>query len=228
MKTVFYLEHSYQAVNENEEVLDKFKILGIYSTREKAEKAVLYYKTLSGFKNYPNNFIIEGYKLNKNKYEGGISYPEDITELKGYMDDKENSVTAGKFPVFILQHYFENINKKGEEYSETRILGIYSSWKKGMLAKQYYKEIPGFKNLPDDCYYLEGYKSDDCWWLEGFIPDVWFEFPGWIKRLENDPLPTVKSKKINYGYPKGIGSEWYYLKVYGDYCCTHGIHQEIH
>lgn len=67
MDAVFILQHSYK-LNECEET----KTIGIYSSREIAEKVVLKYKSLSGFKDHPDCFYIDEYKIDKNHWEEGF------------------------------------------------------------------------------------------------------------------------------------------------------------
>ncbi len=49
----------------NEEELDAFKTIGIFSSKEKAEEAILTLSTKPGFKDYPDNFNIGGYEIDK-------------------------------------------------------------------------------------------------------------------------------------------------------------------
>ena len=67
MESVFILQHSYE-LNESEET----KIIGIYSSKEIAEKIVSKYKNLSGFKDHPDCFYIAEYEIDKNHWEEGF------------------------------------------------------------------------------------------------------------------------------------------------------------
>lgn len=67
MVTVFLLQHSYE-VNG----VENSKIIGIYSSREIAESIVIKYKKLLGFKDYPNDFFIDGYELDEDNWEEGF------------------------------------------------------------------------------------------------------------------------------------------------------------
>ena len=60
MDKVFLLQHSYE-IGEIEET----KIIGIYSSREKAEQVIEKYKKLPGFKEYPDTFYIDEYDTMK-------------------------------------------------------------------------------------------------------------------------------------------------------------------
>ena len=65
--TVFLLQHSYE-INGEEET----KIIGIYSSREKADSIVNEYKELPAFKDYPNDFFIDGYDIDMDNWKEGF------------------------------------------------------------------------------------------------------------------------------------------------------------
>lgn len=67
MITVFLLQHSYE-VNR----VENSKIIGIYSSREIAESIIIKYKKIPGFRNYPNEFFIDEYKLGEDNWEEGF------------------------------------------------------------------------------------------------------------------------------------------------------------
>lgn len=67
MITVFLLQHSYK-VNR----VENSKIIGIYSSREIAESIIIKYKKIPGFRNYPNEFFIDGYELDEDNWEEGF------------------------------------------------------------------------------------------------------------------------------------------------------------
>lgn len=67
MRTVFLLQHSYE-IEESEQT----KIIGIYSTRDKAKTVVEKFKTLSGFSDYPDSFYIDEYEIDQNNWEEGF------------------------------------------------------------------------------------------------------------------------------------------------------------
>lgn len=74
---VYLLRHTYEYGEENEH--EETKIIGIYSTREKAEDVVKKFKLLPGFKDYPEEcFVICEYKIDKDKEwtEGFIKWEE--------------------------------------------------------------------------------------------------------------------------------------------------------
>ena len=73
MKHIYLLQHSYE-VGE----YDETKIIGIYSSRELAERTIENYKNLPGFIKYPVEcFHIDRYEVNQNNWqEGFIAWQE--------------------------------------------------------------------------------------------------------------------------------------------------------
>jgi hypothetical protein len=67
MEYVYLLQHSYE-YNEVEEI----KTIGIYSTEETANIVIEKYKKLPGFKDYPDGFNIDKYKINSNSWKEGF------------------------------------------------------------------------------------------------------------------------------------------------------------
>lgn len=68
--------------------------------------------------------------------------------------------------VYLLQHSYEVDN----EYDETKILGIFSDKQKAEEALAEYKQLPGFKDKPND-FYIDEYELDKKNWIEGFGVD---------------------------------------------------------
>ena len=65
LKYVYLLEHSYDYEYKGE-MFGEIKIIGIFSTKEKAEKVIDRYKSLPGFKEYPLEcFHIDKFEINK-------------------------------------------------------------------------------------------------------------------------------------------------------------------
>ncbi len=72
MMFVYLVQHSYEN-NGCEET----KIIGIYSSRSKAKEAVEKYKQIKGFKDYPDDFYIASYEVDKDHWcEGFIKQDE--------------------------------------------------------------------------------------------------------------------------------------------------------
>lgn len=69
METVYLLQHNYEI-----DGCDETKIIGIYSSRANAEATIVKYKSLLGFKDYPQEcFYIDEYEINKNHWEEGFT-----------------------------------------------------------------------------------------------------------------------------------------------------------
>ncbi|WP_394845431.1 hypothetical protein LZC95_51420 [Pendulispora brunnea] len=73
MDAVFVVQHAYER-DESEEI----KFIGVYSTRVKAEAAVLRLKEQPGFREHPDDFHIERYEIDRDHWEEGF-----VTERHG-------------------------------------------------------------------------------------------------------------------------------------------------
>ncbi|MGZ4122167.1 MAG: DUF7336 domain-containing protein [Tumebacillaceae bacterium] len=67
MTSVFVLQHSYELDD-----VEETKIIGIFSSREKAEAIVEEYKLFPGFREYPDCFHIDEYVLDRSFWTGGF------------------------------------------------------------------------------------------------------------------------------------------------------------
>lgn len=75
MKTVFLVEHSYEVGDHGE--YDEIKLIGVYSSRVKAEAIVEKYKNLPGFRDYLDGFHINEHEIDKDNWtEGFIKWVE--------------------------------------------------------------------------------------------------------------------------------------------------------
>ncbi|MFB9324535.1 hypothetical protein ACFFSY_01100 [Paenibacillus aurantiacus] len=70
MKIAYIVQHSYE-VGEDEQ-FDETKIIGIYSSLEKAKSVVDRYKLLPGFREYANNFFIDEYEIDADNWTEGF------------------------------------------------------------------------------------------------------------------------------------------------------------
>ncbi len=78
MTIVYDLWHIYEKNGEDEE-----KHIGIYSTRENAEAAILRKRDQEGFRNYPNGFKIFETTLDRDQWsEGFITVEEALREFE--------------------------------------------------------------------------------------------------------------------------------------------------
>ena len=67
MKSVFLLQHSYEV-----DGVDEVKIIGIYSSKKKAEKVIEKYKVLPGFNKYMDSFHIDEYPVDTDHWNEGF------------------------------------------------------------------------------------------------------------------------------------------------------------
>ena len=74
MEYCYELGHYY----ENERGVDIFKILGIFSTREKAEQTQIMYSKKPGFRDYPMDcFYIDKHHINIGSWDTGFVHDDD-------------------------------------------------------------------------------------------------------------------------------------------------------
>jgi hypothetical protein len=76
MTTVYVLWHVYE-LNPLEE--EESKLIGIYSSQEKAQHAIARLRSQPGFRDYPNGFIIDQATLDTDDWKEGFASisPED-------------------------------------------------------------------------------------------------------------------------------------------------------
>jgi hypothetical protein len=67
MKTVFVLQHSYEL-----EGCDETKFIGVYSSHEEAQQAILRIKNKPGFRLRQNDFHATEYEINKDQWVDGF------------------------------------------------------------------------------------------------------------------------------------------------------------
>lgn len=71
MKAIYILYHTYEYIDEDGDIDDHSKLLGVFSSKEEALKAQATYKGLLDFKNHPDGFLIDKYTINKPQCTGG-------------------------------------------------------------------------------------------------------------------------------------------------------------
>lgn len=71
MKIIYVLQHSYEVGEDGD--FDETKMIGVYSSKGKAEKTIEKYKMLPGFKDYPIScFHISEYEIDKDHWNEGF------------------------------------------------------------------------------------------------------------------------------------------------------------
>ena len=78
-RTVFVVQHEHELPSGCEDV----KLLGIYSTRARAESAAEHAKTLQGFSAVPDGFFIDEYELDASHWTEGYATMEGDQERDG-------------------------------------------------------------------------------------------------------------------------------------------------
>ncbi len=64
---VYLLSH-----RRNDEELDGYKVIGIFSSEDKAKESIRELKAAPGFRDYPDLFHIDGYEMDKTFWRGGF------------------------------------------------------------------------------------------------------------------------------------------------------------
>jgi hypothetical protein len=83
---------------------------------------------------------------------------------KSYLDDfGGNNMNK----VYVLHHSY-SIGAYGQ-YDETKLIGVYSSRKSAEKTIGQFRILPGFREYPLNCFYIEEYELDQNHWTEGFI-----------------------------------------------------------
>jgi hypothetical protein len=67
-KTGFVLHHT----REDEDGYENVKLIGVYSSKERAERVVESYRGLPGFAEYPEGFSISAYEIDKDHWTEGF------------------------------------------------------------------------------------------------------------------------------------------------------------
>jgi hypothetical protein len=68
--------------------------------------------------------------------------------------------------VYLLQHSYDY--GENSEYTETKVIGIYSSKEIAESVVETYKNLPGFNEFDVTCFYIDEYILDDSEWKFGF------------------------------------------------------------
>lgn len=82
MERVYLVQHSYEYQYDDDLNIEETKIIGIYSSRDKAQQVVERYKTKKGFNRFPEDcFYIDAYELDKDHWKDGfITYDSSTDE----------------------------------------------------------------------------------------------------------------------------------------------------
>ncbi len=139
MRKVYMLKHS-RPMGED---AWSTELIGFYSPISKAEETIEKFKNITGFHDYPDDFVIEEWDV-------------DIDDFNDIAGDYTGSV-------FYLAHEYYD----GTEFDYITDLGVYSRFKKAKRAKAKYKMISKFIAYPDG-FSIDEYEINKEHWTEGF------------------------------------------------------------
>lgn len=138
MKNVYILTHNYKIGIKMEYI--ESKLIGIFSSNEKAKEVIKKYKFLPGFNQFSVKcFHIEQYLINVNH--------------KTKFDS-----------VFILEHSYEI-----GDYDVCTTVGVYLTKEEAEEVLEQCKNKEEFREHSIDCFYIGNHKLDKCEWEEGFF-----------------------------------------------------------
>lgn len=145
MKLVYKLTHErlVEIDPKTGERITNTKLLGFFSSEDKCHEAVDYYLTQMGFKDYPDDFIIE-------IVEADI---DDYNQASGQF---------GNYVYFLSHEYFDG------EYDYISDLGYYSTRQKAKKAMERNLKEPDFLNHKDG-FCIDKYLINEKEWQEGFF-----------------------------------------------------------
>lgn len=73
MSVVYLLWHQFELKgNKTEDLEDRAKLIGVYSDEEEAKQAIDRAKDQPGFRDYPEGFLIDAYKLGHDHWTEGF------------------------------------------------------------------------------------------------------------------------------------------------------------
>ena len=145
MQNVYMFEHKIvvEVDRETGEPIHSTCLLGFFSSEEKCKEMIPHYLEQSGFKENPNDFVIQKIEADTDAFN----------EVEGVF----------KETVFYLSHEWYD-----GEYDHISDLGYYSTQEKADIALEKFKKHDDFiEHLDGFC--IAGHEIDKAEWLEGFI-----------------------------------------------------------
>jgi len=89
MKSVFLVQHSYESSLSGDE---EIKLIGVYSSKQKANDAVCFLSKQPGFKDFADYFFVEEYQLDETNWqEGFVTENYEPTWTVWRHDDNDNT-----------------------------------------------------------------------------------------------------------------------------------------
>ncbi len=109
--------------------------------------------------------------------------------------------------VYLLQHEYETY----QQY-EYHFIGIYSTRKEALIAKKEAQQLPGFRDWPANCFYIDKCELDkDEGWLSGFDTSTTVHY----RRLDN-PLIWEALDATILNYTENFEDDLYKITMHQD------------
>ena len=144
---VYFLSHSREV-----ELGVKSSIhIGIYSSINIADVTIEKYKEITGFKDYPNDFIVEEYEV---------------------IARNNKEIVSGQL-VYFLQHEY-SVEEDSVIYDYSTNINIFENYDDAKKAMEELIKESVFPKSPDGIYAPDGFNIDKCIvdkdnWTEGFV-----------------------------------------------------------
>ncbi len=144
MKCAYKLQHKrfIETDSEGDKICDT-NLLGFFSSEENYKTAIAFYLKLPGFKDFPDDFVVE--------------------KVEADVDDYNENVGEFASSVFYLSHEWYD-----DEYDYVSCLGYYSSMKNAEKSQALYQLEPEYIAHPEG-FCIDEYKIDEREWTEGFF-----------------------------------------------------------
>lgn len=147
-----------------EEDANETKIIGIYSTLGRANKTIEKYKSIEGFRDYPDDFYVKKFEV--------------------LPDDKKRKIKNNT--LYYLRHEYSVDDK----YDFVTAIGVYYSYKDAQKERRKLKKKPEYKNYlgglyPPDGFAIWKYVLDEDYWKDGFVLWDSIDIPWWLKKHNN-------------------------------------------
>ncbi|MDO3423795.1 hypothetical protein QWT87_02765 [Chryseobacterium sp. APV1] len=161
---VYVLDHIY-----TDETYTDFKRLGYFNDLKELEEAKNRAVQLSGFKMFPESFVIKKYIVNKVNWKEGFT--EVIGEIgRDYLesgDEVDVTIVSVKEMELESVFYLSHIYTIHTHLDDERCIGLFSSYENAHNVMNELKDKSGFKDFPDN-FILEEVILNAMHWTTGF------------------------------------------------------------
>lgn len=156
MSKVYVLYHIHKFSKELSECFCghvDIKQIGIFDSKEICQNILEEYKKLEGFRENPNGFQIDGYKIDS-------IYNTPINELIDQYELKQSNAAL----LYLL--YF--VQEFDDGHEDVKLLGVFSSEENAEKALAIIKDIPEIKHIKNQ-FEIHEDKIGRLAWTEGFF-----------------------------------------------------------